>query len=243
MAALLPSLAFAQSTPVARLQKFTHAVTSLDKTLPFYRDVLGLTVTGDSISRQPPSGTSLRVVTLEIPNATFDLELTELMGSPRQPSVPRAQDIGVATLVLNVPDAQPLPPKALAAGATLVSTRGFPAILVFRDPDGFFVQVQSSASRAETPRDIAGPSFELNVASADKAAEFLGEAIGFDVVFAARSKKNPLLDRMGLAGAEWRRADGHLAGQRANFRLNEFPGSLQGQLRLKFRVPAGPHSA
>ena len=48
---LAPGLALAESTPVVRLQNLAHAVTSLDKTLPFYRDALGFTVNGTRASR------------------------------------------------------------------------------------------------------------------------------------------------------------------------------------------------
>ena len=48
------ALAFSQTTPVVtpviQLQNLAHTTDSLDKTLPFYRDVLGLPVNG---SRDP----------------------------------------------------------------------------------------------------------------------------------------------------------------------------------------------
>ena len=37
----LPLLMLAQTTPVVQLQNLAHAVESLDKTVPFYRDVNG----------------------------------------------------------------------------------------------------------------------------------------------------------------------------------------------------------
>src|SRR5262249_30700930 len=54
-ASLVAVLAFSQSTPVVQLQNLAHTTQSLDKTLPFYRDVLGLPVNGtrDPLAQQP----------------------------------------------------------------------------------------------------------------------------------------------------------------------------------------------
>jgi catechol 2,3-dioxygenase-like lactoylglutathione lyase family enzyme len=243
-ALVLPSPAFVQSPPVARLEKLTRAVTSVDKMLPFYRDVLGFAVTGDSLSRQqqpaaPASGTSFRVVTLEIPNATFELELIELIeliGSPPQPSVPRAQDSGVTTLVLNVRDPLAMIRQALSAGATLTSTRGS-TIVVLRDADGFFVQLEEFASVAGTG-GIVGASLDLSVANADKSVEFLRKAIGFEGGPAVtKTSKSRVLQRMGLGGSvEWRVLNGHLsADETANFGLNDYPGLMQRQFSPAFQ--------
>jgi len=50
----LPLVVSAQTTPVIQLQNLAHAVESLDKTVPFYRDVIGLPVNGrDPLAAQP----------------------------------------------------------------------------------------------------------------------------------------------------------------------------------------------
>ena len=43
---VFPSGLFAQTTPVIALQNLAHTAESLDKTVPFYRDLLGLAVNG-----------------------------------------------------------------------------------------------------------------------------------------------------------------------------------------------------
>ena len=50
-----PLFLAAQNTPVIQLQNLAHAVESLDKTVPFYRDVIGLPVNGarDPLTQQP----------------------------------------------------------------------------------------------------------------------------------------------------------------------------------------------
>ena len=98
-ASLLAALAFPQTTPVVRLQNLAHTSESLDKTLPFYRDVLGLPLNGtrDPLAQQPQKlddemskftatkGMSFRAAAFRIPNAAFGFELTEFTGGPRKP--------------------------------------------------------------------------------------------------------------------------------------------------------------
>ncbi len=54
-ASLFAVFAFSQTTPVVRLQNLAHTTESLDKTVPFYRDVLGLPLNGsrDPLAQQP----------------------------------------------------------------------------------------------------------------------------------------------------------------------------------------------
>src|SRR5215469_4342359 len=95
--AALPPMILAQqpadapATPVIGLGSLAHAVESLDKTVPFYRDLLGLPVNGarDPLSQKPQpldadmsrfsatQGASFRAATLRIPGANFGWELTE----------------------------------------------------------------------------------------------------------------------------------------------------------------------
>ena len=93
-ASLFAVFAFSQTTPVVRLQNLAHTTESLDKTLPFYRDVLGLPMNGtrDPLAQQPQKldeemskftatkGMSFRGATFRIPNAAFGFELTEFTG-------------------------------------------------------------------------------------------------------------------------------------------------------------------
>src|ERR1700704_48098 len=115
---VLPAASFAQTTPVIQLQNLAHTAESLDKTVPFYRDVLGLPVNGarDPLTQQPQKldedmskftatrGMSFRGATFRIPNAAFGFELTEFTSGLRKPVRPNIQDIGAATLVLQVRD-------------------------------------------------------------------------------------------------------------------------------------------
>jgi catechol 2,3-dioxygenase-like lactoylglutathione lyase family enzyme len=110
------------------LQNLAHTTESLDKTVPFYRDVLGLPLNGtrDPLAQQPQKldeemskftatkGMSFRAAAFRIPNAAFGFELTEFTGGPRQPVRPNIQDIGAATLALQVRDIEKVLAKVKA---------------------------------------------------------------------------------------------------------------------------------
>ena len=85
---LFAVFALAQTTPVIQLQNLAHTAESLEKTVPFYRDVLGLALNGtaDPLAQRPQkldedmskftatTGMSFRGATFRIPNATFGFE-------------------------------------------------------------------------------------------------------------------------------------------------------------------------
>src|ERR1700691_4945575 len=139
-ASLFAAVAFPQGTPVVRLQNLAHTTESLDKTVPFYRDVLGLPVNGtrDPLTQQPQKldedmskftatkGMSFRATSFRIPNAAFGFELTEFTGGPRKAVRPNIQDIGAATLALQVRDIEKAFAKVKASGAPVVTIGGAP---------------------------------------------------------------------------------------------------------------------
>ena len=54
-AGIVAGFVFSQATPVVQLQNLAHTTETLEKTVPFYRDVLGLPVNGarDPLAQQP----------------------------------------------------------------------------------------------------------------------------------------------------------------------------------------------
>jgi predicted enzyme related to lactoylglutathione lyase len=205
----LPLTLSAQTTPVIQLQNLAHAVDSLDKTVPFYRDVIGLPVNGarDPLAAQPQAlnedmskftatkGAKFRSATFRIPNATFGFELTEFTGAPRKAIQPRLQDPGAATLVIQIRDMDKMIAKLKAANAVIVTAGGAPVNpsgnasskmreMLIRDPDGFFVQLVQpdtlpAAAADAGSGDILGGSVQLSIEDSAKTVAFLRDAIGF----------------------------------------------------------------
>ncbi len=253
---LLPSLVLAQATPVVRLQNLAHAVTSLDRTLPFYRDALGFTVNGEPLSRQPQplnelfskftgtSGMSFRAATFKIPNAEFGFELTEFTNGPREARMPNIQDVGAAMLVLRVRDVNSMLAKALAAGGSVASTGGGVVnnAVVLRDPDGFFVELQQPQTLpADVAGDILGASINVSVVDADKSTEFLRQAIGFEARPSSAVTSNPrVLALLGLESAEWRIAHGHIPGTTTDFASIEYRGLNRASFSPPAKDPGSP---
>src|SRR5262249_1111760 len=205
----LAVVALPQATPVVQLQNLAHTTQSLDKTVPFYRDVLGLPLNAarDPLGQQPQKldddmskftatkGMSFRAAVFRIPNAPFGFELTEFTNGPRKTVRPNIQDIGSATLVLQVRDIEKILSKVKASGAPIVTVGGASVNpsgnpksnlreIVFRDPDGFFVELQQPDSMpysaANTTGDIFGGSVQLGIGDSAKTLAFLRDAIGFN---------------------------------------------------------------
>ncbi len=269
-ACILAGVAFPQTTPVVQLQNLAHTAESLEKTLPFYRDLLGLPLNGtrDPLAQQPQKldeemskftatkGMSFRAATFRIPNAAFGFELTEFTGGPRRPVRPNIQDIGAATLALQVRDIEKLMAKLKASGATIVTAGGAPVNptgnpnsklreVVVRDPDGFFVELQQPdplpASAANTTGDILGASVQFSIDDSAKTVAFLRDAIGFNARPTSALGTNPVVANLiGLEGAKWRITHGNIPGTTLDFGLIEYSGVTRAKVVAGAEDPGSP---
>src|SRR5579863_4321839 len=269
-ASLFAAVALSQTTPVVRLQNLAHTTESLEKTVPFYRDVLGLPLNGtrDPLTQQPQKldedmskftatkGMSFRGATFRIPNAAFGFELTEFTGGPRKPVRPNLQDIGAATLVLQVRDIEKVLARIKASGAAIVTAGGAPInpsgnpssklreILV-RDPDGFFVELQQPdplpAAAANTSGDIVGAGVQFSIEDSAKTVAFLREAMGFDARPTGALATSPAVATLiGLQGAQWRITHGSIPGTTLDFGLIEYAGVPRSKVTAGAEDPGSP---
>src|SRR5580692_4245022 len=269
-ASLLAASAFSQTTPVVQLQNLAHTTTSLEKTVPFYRDVLGLPLNGarDPLAQQPQKldedmskftatkGMSFRAATFRIPNAAFGFELTEFTGGPRKPVRPNLQDIGAATLVLQVRDIDKVVAKVKASGAAMVTIGGNPVNpsgkpdsklreIVVRDPDGFFVELQQPdplpASAANTPGDLLGAAVQFSIEDSAKTVSFLRNAIGFEARPTGPLGTNAVVTNLiGLPGAQWRITHGKIPGAALDVGLIEYSGVTRAKVVAGAEDPGSP---
>lgn len=261
--------AFAQATPVVRLQNLAHTTESLDKTLPFYRDVLGLPLNGtrDPLAQQPQKldpdmskftateGMSFRAASFHIPNAGFGFELTEFTGGSRKPVRPNLQDIGTATLALQVRDIEKVFAKVKASGAPIVTIGGVPVNptgnpasklreVLIRDPDGFFVELQQPdplPASAGTPGDLLGAAVQFSIQDSAQTVAFLRDAIGFNARPTPPLGTNPVVANLiGLPGAQWRITHGNIPGSTVDFALIEYSGVPRAKLAAGAQDPGSP---
>jgi catechol 2,3-dioxygenase-like lactoylglutathione lyase family enzyme len=259
---------FAQATPVIQLQNFAHTTESLDKTVPFYRDVLGLPMNGSPLTTQPQKldddmskftatkGMSFRGATFRIPNATFGFELTEFTGGSRKAVRPGLQDIGAATLALQVRDIEKVLAKVKASGATIVTTGGTPVNptgnansafreIMVRDPDGFFVELQQPDPLPATAGDILGGAVQLSIADSAKTIAFLHDAIGFNARPTGPLGTNATVANLiGLPTAQWRITHGSIPvgtpGTMLDFGLIEYSGIPRAKVVAGAEDPGSP---
>jgi catechol 2,3-dioxygenase-like lactoylglutathione lyase family enzyme len=267
-----PVLLFSQTnpaTPVIQLQNLAHAVDSLDKTVPFYRDVIGLPVNGarDPLAQQPQAldeamsnftatqGAKFRAATFRVPNASFGFELTEFTGAPRKNVQPNLQDIGAATLSLQIRDMDQMLAKLKAAKATIVTAGGAPVNpsgnpnskmreLLIRDPDGFFIQlvqpdpIPASAANAG---DILGGSVNLSIEDSARTVAFLREAIGFTARPTGQLGTNAVVANLiNLPGSQWRITHGSIPGTTLDFGLIEYASVPRVKFSLGAQDPGSP---
>lgn len=267
---LLPGRLSAQTTPVVQLQNLAHAVDSLDKTVPFYRDVLGLPVNGarDPLAAQPQAldedmskftatkGAKFRGATFRIPNAAFGFELTEFSGIARKAVSPRLQDAGAATLVLQVRDMDKIVDKLKSVHTVIVTAGGSPVNpsgnaaskmreLLIRDPDGFFVELMQPdpvpAALARTAGDILGGSVNLSIEDSAKTVSFLRDAIGFNARPTGPLGTNPVVANLiNLQGGQWRISHGSIPGTMLDFGLIEYAGVPRSKVSPGAEDPGSP---
>jgi glyoxylase I family protein len=273
--AAVPTFLFAQSavppaTPVIGLGNLAHTTESLDRTVPFYRDVLGLSVNGgrDPLSQKPQpldadmsrftatSGASFRGAVFRIPGATFGWELTEFTGTSRKGARLAIQDPGSATLALQVRDMEKMMAKLKAAGAEIVTTGGSPVNptgdansklreVVVRDPDGFFVELQQPdrlpAAAESTTGDVVGGEIHLSVEDTERSVRFFREAFGFAArPSGAWGSSERVLQLIGLQGAQWRITHGTIPGQTVDFALLEYKGVPRQKREMGAQDPGSP---
>ena len=270
---LFPAFVFSQTTPVIQLQNLAHTTESLDKTVPFYRDVLGLPVNGanDPLLQKPQKldedmskftatkGMSFRAATFRIPNAAFGFELTEFTGAARKPVRPNIQDIGAATLALQVRDIDKAMAKVKASGAfsstTIVTIGGAPVNptgnassklreIVVRDPDGFFVELQQPdplPASANATGDILGASVQFSIEDSAKTVAFMRDAMGFNARPTGALGTNAVVANLiGLPGAQWRITHGSIPGATLDFGLIEYSGVTRSKIAAGAEDPGSP---
>src|SRR3954453_16441279 len=145
---------------VVGVGNFAHIVADLDKSLGFYRDVLGLAVSNtipfgpnEAVARfGHTEGGQSRVAMLKVPGLAMGIELIEYKDIARTPQHPRFVDPGAANMAFRVRDLDTLftkiqkypGVKILTAGGkpvTLTTPNGVLHAVFIQDPDGFVVEM------------------------------------------------------------------------------------------------------
>jgi hypothetical protein len=183
--------------------------------------------------------------------------LTEFTGVPHKATLPRLQDPGAATLVLQIRDMDKMVAKLKAANTVIVTAGGAPVNpsgnasskmreMLIRDPDGFFVQlVQSDPIPAAAPDaaagDILGGSVNLSIEDSAKTVAFLRDAIGFVARPTGQLATNATVANLiNLPGAQWRITHGSIPGTTLDFGLIEYVVNPRVKFSLGAEDPGSP---
>src|SRR4051812_5469530 len=197
---------------VVSVGNFAHIVGDLDRSLGFYRDVLGLPV-ANTIPFGPndavatfghTEGGQSRVAVVKVPGLAMGVELIEYKNIDRKPQRPHFVDPGAANMAFRVRDLDGLFAKSqkypgvtvLTAGGkpkTITTPNGVLHAVFVQDPDGFVVEmldVATPAADAPPGNVIAGSAFEATVRDSAQTVKFYNELLGFNLQIGAAFNDN-----------------------------------------------------
>jgi catechol 2,3-dioxygenase-like lactoylglutathione lyase family enzyme len=239
---------------------FAHIVADVDRSLGFYRDVLGLSVSGtipfapnDAVATfGHTEGGQSRVAVVKLPGLAMGIELIEYKDIERKVQAPRFHDPGAANIALRVRNLDALFPKiasypgvkVLTAGgkpATLTTPNGSMHAVFVQDPDGFVVEM---ADAGNAPADaaagpvIAGASFEATVRNSEETVRFYNQLLGFDFMLGAAFNDNQqMAATAGAPGASFRQSRTRIPGTTVPFTLIEFKNIERKELSGRTQDP------
>ena len=223
---------------------YAHIVQNLDKSLEFYRDVLGLEVAvsqpfapNAAIAKLGNTlGGQSRYVALKVPGSAMGVELIEYKDIERKPQHPRFYDPGAANLTLRVRDLDSVFAKLQKFGAKVITAAGKPVtinntihVVFVQDPDGFVVELGQGTPPADSTvpasSNVFGGGFELSVVNSEESVKFYNELLGFKMKLGAEFNTNKLMaETAGAPGASFRQSRSPIPGTSASITLIEFKG-------------------
>jgi catechol 2,3-dioxygenase-like lactoylglutathione lyase family enzyme len=250
----------AQSPPgdVMGVGNFSHIVANLDKSIEFYRDVLGLELTAPPAPFSPnPAimklgntiGAQSHIGVFKIPGSALGVELIDYKDIDRKPAHPRFQDPGAGNLAILVKDIDVVAARLKKAGAHVLTLAGGPVDIQGRekgffvqDPDGFVVEVTQltplPASAASATGNIFGASFELTIADTDQTVKFYRDLLGFQLRVGESFNGNKLMaDTAGTPGAQFRQSSAQIPGTSVRATFIEFKGIDRKPLETRVQDP------
>ena len=261
---LLCGAAFAQTaeTPkVIGILNYPHAVIDLDKTVAFYKDVMGLELSrpaGDFPNPGVPllvnsPGVKLRLAMFKMPGAKFVLELTQFSAADRKAAQPLHTDPGAANLQLRVRNIDPVLAALQKWGAPIITRSGKPVkigpadgnlrSIMVRDPDGYILEVIQAPAAADAPEgNVHSVAMGLTVENMEATHQFYRDMLGFELTGKPEFSSNPaILDMVGApAGAEFRQMAGVVPGTNARVEFYEYRGLPRTKFHLRVFDPGAP---
>ncbi len=263
-------LGMAQTAPageVIGVGNFLHVVSDAEKSVAFYRGVLGMDLQGAQPNGPRPYLTTPAIVNLyDAIGAQYRVGTTQVQGSPmraelvewkdieRKPVHPRIQDPGAATMILIVRDLDSIMARVKSSGTPIVTTGGEPVTLaegkgteraiIVKDPDGFFVELaqidpapQTSAPAGSNMLEVG---FAFTVSNTDKMMHVFKDALGFQPTTGKFEADPARLKLMGTPGAKYRQTTSRVPGTSLHANFYEFKGVDRQPVHSRPRDPGSP---
>jgi molybdate transport system substrate-binding protein len=246
-----------QPPDVVGVGNFSHIVESMEKSLAFYRDVLGLEVTINNPFSGAPAimalgntpGAQSRYAALKVPGSEVGIELIEYKDIERRPRHPKFVDPGAANMALRVRDINSVYAKLQKFGATILTKSGKPttingggSYLFVQDPDGFVVELAQGTppadSKVPATSNVFGGAFETTVADSETSVKFYNEQLGMAMQLGASFNDNQVMaETAGAPGASFRQSRATIPGTSAPLTLIEFKNIARTPLKGRTQDP------
>jgi catechol 2,3-dioxygenase-like lactoylglutathione lyase family enzyme len=241
---------------------YSPIVSDLDKAIEFYGNLLGLTVPPAQAPGPRPFSTDsaiknmfgipsaqLRWVVARIPGPNLGVEMVEAKDIERKAANPRPQDPGGMTLVLVVRDIDKAFAPLKSAGVPVVTPGGAPISfgannqargVIVRDPDGHFVELLQPSPLPETTAppeaNIIDARVRITVADTDRTMQLYRDQLQFQPQLGSFGTI-PLLDLMGLKGAQVRLTTAQVPGSALRLEFVEIKGVDRSPIRPRIQDP------
>jgi catechol 2,3-dioxygenase-like lactoylglutathione lyase family enzyme len=256
--------AFAQTADTPKVNwilNYPHAVIDLDKTVAFYRDVIGLEFNRPPADFPNPGvaklvnspGVKLRLAMFKVPGAKYNLELTQFSAADRKAAQPMLTDPGAASLEFRVRDIEPILAALKKSGAPVITRSGKPVrvdgpddkslSIMVRDPDGYPVEVIQAPPLADAPEgNVHGVTMELTVENLEATQKFYQEMMGFELKGDLKFSKSAAVAALigAPAETEFRELDGVVPGTAARISFYEYKGVPRKKFHLRVFDPGAP---
>jgi catechol 2,3-dioxygenase-like lactoylglutathione lyase family enzyme len=250
---------------VVRPNAVIHSVASLDRSIAFYRDAVGLALdpspgfpSGSSrelVALTHAPGARLRAATLAIPGADVRLTLVEFSGVETRPARQRLQDPGSVKLVLRVRDmdagfarVRDRVGGVYTEGGAPMKPEGPAAVnraVIMRDPDGYPLEFafQGGPVPADVPAssNIIGGWATFIVGDVTATLEFYRDRLGFQTAAAPTPLAPAVLSLQGTPMATGSMSAGvKPPGATATWRMYDFRNVERAQLTGRLQDPGTP---
>jgi catechol 2,3-dioxygenase-like lactoylglutathione lyase family enzyme len=224
---------------------FSPIVRDLDAALAFYRDGLGLEVTGPlgDATANPAlrdmfglPDARIRWAIARTPAAPGGVEMIEISGAGGRPLERKLHDPGANCLVVTVRDLDATLARLRKLGAPLVSIGGEPVtigqgtrIVIVRDPDGNFVELSQPAelpASAPPNANVVGVRVRFAVADVEKAARLYQNELGLQMraPIGEFGNNEAVLRALGMTGGRYRVAQQNVPGSGLMYDFVDFDG-------------------